>query len=151
MRLQTSAETLQPPSSLVNDCTYMYGFFLLFVRNLRRITSGPTLKPWRLSGTELCLLRSLLKSQDTLKYRSSVSAISLLTPSALTAGGTEVLELCSGANRWRETDEHWVNESSDGPLDIISSHNAECDFAATPSMFICTVLIYRRVCPCMFF
>lgn len=47
-------------------------FSCLFFRNLRRITSGPTLKHWRLLGTEPYLSRSLLKSPDTLKCRSSV-------------------------------------------------------------------------------
>lgn len=50
-------------------------FSRLFVRSWRRITSGPTLKPWRLLGTDPCLLRSSLKSRDTLKYRSWVSAL----------------------------------------------------------------------------
>lgn len=48
-------------------------FSCLFIRNLKRIISGPTLKPWQLSATEPCLLRSSSKSRDTLKYRSSVS------------------------------------------------------------------------------
>lgn len=50
-------------------------FSRVFVRNWRRITSGPTLRPWRLLGTDPCLLRSSLKSRDTLKYRSWVSAL----------------------------------------------------------------------------
>lgn len=63
-----------PASRVVALTQTCMDFSRLFVRNLRRITSGPTLKPWRLLGTEPCLLRSLSKSQDTLKYRSSVSA-----------------------------------------------------------------------------
>lgn len=112
-------------------------FFLLFVRNWRRITSGPTPKPWRLSATALYLSRSLLKSRDTLKYRSSVSAIrkhSLWPPfnicpfglKLITAAGCiEVLELCDGVLTADGTHERWVSEiyrpANDSPA-IISSH-----------------------------
>lgn len=96
-------------------------FSCVFVRNWRRITSGPTLRPWRLLGTDPCLLRSSLKSRDTLKYRSWVSALCDFTMClCLTLclyfcclcelsllRSAEAPELCSSAEGGGQTDEQW--------------------------------------------
>lgn len=95
-------------------------FSRVFVRNWRRITSGPTLRPWRLLGTDPCLLRSSLKSRDTLKYRSWVSALCDFTmclcltlsvfllfmwvESIKKRRGPWTLQQCWGR---RQTDEQW--------------------------------------------
>lgn len=69
--LQYFSSWTVPTAALTRACMDFSG---LFIRNWRRITSGPTLKLWQHLEMEPCLLRSLLKSQDTLKYRFLVSA-----------------------------------------------------------------------------
>lgn len=122
-------------------------FSRVFVRNWRRITSGPTLRPWRLLGTDPCLLRSSLKSRDTLKYRSWVSALCDFTmclcltlsvfllfmwvESIKKRRGPWTLQQCWGRrpDRWTVRAEEIYWPAEDSPA--IMSYYSECNSTAT--------------------